>query len=151
MSRWRSSAPLGSLTAVRIIETFQSYRRLLFLPLGICLPNAFQPMRTPMAGHLYLLRYSARFSAGCAVVEVEAAFIIGTIAAVNYVSFSRLLQLVRIDDMVSRKVHGSVINGWHMKDPEFGCNTHVNKNKPASIWGGEGGHNQCTRFSHAFR
>ncbi|CAN0274632.1 unnamed protein product, partial [Laminaria digitata] len=38
--------------------------------------------------------------AGCAVVELEAAFLIGTIAAIIYLAFSRVLELVHIDDMV---------------------------------------------------
>ncbi len=39
--------------------------------------------------------------AGCAVVEVEGAFLIGAISSVSYIGFSRLLELVHIDDMVS--------------------------------------------------
>ena len=35
-------------------------------------------------------------TAGCAVVELEAAFLIGTIAAINYLAFSRLLELVHL-------------------------------------------------------
>ncbi|CAM9329916.1 unnamed protein product, partial [Hapterophycus canaliculatus] len=38
-------------------------------------------------------------TAGCAVVEAEAAFLIGAIAAVVYLGAARLLELVRIDDM----------------------------------------------------
>lgn len=36
----------------------------------------------------------------CAVVEVEGAFFIGLVSAVNYLAFSRFLELVNIDDMV---------------------------------------------------
>lgn len=39
-------------------------------------------------------------AAGCAVVEIEGAFLIGMIAAINYLGLSRLLQLIRVDDMV---------------------------------------------------
>lgn len=35
------------------------------------------------------------------MVEIEGAFLIGMISAINYLAFSRLLELVRIDDMVS--------------------------------------------------
>lgn len=40
-------------------------------------------------------------TAGCAVVEVEGAFIIGTLAAVVYMASSHLLKMLKIDDMVS--------------------------------------------------
>eukprot|EP00904_Undaria_pinnatifida_P010283 jgi/Undpi1/6385/HiC_scaffold_20.g08866.m1 len=40
-------------------------------------------------------------TAGCAVVELEASFLIGSIAAINFVAFSRAVELVQIDDMVN--------------------------------------------------
>lgn len=57
---------------------------------------------------------SPRARAGCcAVVEVEGAFFIGLVSATNYLMFSRFLELVHIDDMVSaaRAPTGRVKNG----------------------------------------
>ncbi|CAN0319311.1 unnamed protein product [Ectocarpus sp. 8 AP-2014] len=61
-----------------------------------------------------LLSGLVAITAGCAVVEVEGAFLIGTIAALNYLGCSRLLELVHIDDMVDASpVH--LANGvWGM-------------------------------------
>ncbi|CAN0080951.1 unnamed protein product, partial [Ectocarpus fasciculatus] len=61
-----------------------------------------------------LLSGLVAITAGCAVVEVEGAFLIGIIAALNYLGCSRLLELVRIDDMVDASpVH--LANGvWGM-------------------------------------
>eukprot|EP00752_Nemacystus_decipiens_P010354 g9224.t1 len=39
-------------------------------------------------------------TAGCAVVEIEGAFVIGMISALNYLGMSKFLELVHIDDMV---------------------------------------------------
>lgn len=47
-------------------------------------------------------RFPSRFlcPAGCTVVEVEGAFMIGTVAAINYLLSARLLEILHIDDMV---------------------------------------------------
>lgn len=37
------------------------------------------------------------------MVEIEGAFVIGMISAINYLGLSRLLELVRVDDMVSKR------------------------------------------------
>ncbi|CAM9881751.1 unnamed protein product [Scytosiphon promiscuus] len=47
-----------------------------------------------------LLSGLVAITAGCAVVEAEGAFLIGAIAAIVYLGSARLLELVRIDDMV---------------------------------------------------
>ncbi|CAM9557233.1 unnamed protein product [Pylaiella littoralis] len=47
-----------------------------------------------------LLSGLVAISAGCSVVEADAAFFIGLVAALNYLALSRLIEMVLIDDMV---------------------------------------------------
>lgn len=50
-------------------------------------------------------------------MEVEAAFFIGLVSAVNYLAFSRFLELVNIDDMVRARTESANESTCDRKQP----------------------------------